>query len=172
MPAHTRIQTSTPTQFLLAAFILSFLSLRPSRPQSSQPASLFHEDVLAELTPGAEVKQTLVGDHHLAWVEKLGDRRTVHLDGKELGNAYDDIKYLQFSRDESRVIFFGKRSSEWYFVDDGKEDSKACSSPTSVAFQPDGSSIAYGECREKKCRLVIDGSEIRAEIQRHLLSEI
>jgi len=94
---------------------------------------------------------------------KLGDKRSVHLDGRQLGNAYDDIKYLQFSRDESRIVFFGKRSSEWHFVDDGKEDSKACSSPTSVAFQPDGSSIAYSECREKRCRLVVDGSEIGAE---------
>jgi len=81
MPAHIRLRTSTPTQFLLAALLVSFLTIRSSRSQSAQPASLFHEDVLAELTPGAEVKQTLVGDHHLAWIEKLGDKRSVHLDG-------------------------------------------------------------------------------------------
>jgi hypothetical protein len=53
MPAHIRLRTSTPTQFLLAALIVSFLTIRPSRSPSAQPASLFHEDVLAELTPAS-----------------------------------------------------------------------------------------------------------------------
>jgi hypothetical protein len=131
MPAHIRISS----KFLIAALTVPLLFFSPSHSQSNQSASLFHEDLLAELTPGAEAKQILVGNHHLAWIEKLGDKRSVHLDGQQLGSAYEDVKYLQFSSDESRLVFFGKRSRAWYFVDDGKEDSKAISSPTAVAFQ-------------------------------------
>jgi hypothetical protein len=159
MPAHTRISA----KFLVAALTLPLLFLSPSHSQSTQSAAPFHEEVLAELTAGAEAKQTLVGNHHLAWIEKLGDKRSVRLDGQQLGSAYEDIKYLQFSRNESRLVFFGKRSRAWYFVDDGKEDSKAISSATAVAFQPDGPSLAYGECNEHACRLVIDGKESAAE---------
>jgi hypothetical protein len=71
MPAHTRISA----KFLLAALTLPLLFLSPSHSQSDQSASPFHEEVLAKLTPGAEAKQILVGDHHLAWIEKLGDKR-------------------------------------------------------------------------------------------------
>jgi hypothetical protein len=163
MPAHNRIRISTSEQILLAAFIVSFLALRPSHPQSNQPASLFHEDVLAELTPGAEAKFVLVGNHHLAWVEKQNDKRTLHLDGKQIGGSFDDIKYLQFSRDESRLAFFGKRSSEWLFVLDGQEHSNRYTTPTAISFQPDGDSFAYCECKGKKCRLVVDGAETGAE---------
>lgn len=159
MPANIR----TSVQFLAAALALPLLLLSPSHPQSNQSASLFHEDVLAELTPGTEAKQILVGAHHLAWVEKLNDKRSVRLDAKQLGGSFDDIKYLQFSREESRLVFFGKRSRAWYFVDDGKEDSKAISSPTAIAFQPDGPSLAYCECSERTCRVVIDGKESGAE---------
>ena len=81
MPAHIRISS----KFLIAALTVPLLFFRPSHSQSNQSASLFHEDVLAELTPGAEAKQILVGNHHLAWIEKLGDKRSVHLDGQQLG---------------------------------------------------------------------------------------
>ena len=52
MPANIR----TSVQFLAAALALPLLLLSPSHPQSNQSASLFHEDVLAELTPGTEAK--------------------------------------------------------------------------------------------------------------------
>jgi len=153
-----RIPTVISAGTLAVVFAAGFLY--PPLPRSAQTApSPFHEEVLAEITPGADIKMVIVGNHHLAWVEKQGDKRTVHLDGKPLGSAYEDVKYLQFSRDESRLVFFGKRSGAWYFVDDGKENPKAYSSPTGVAFQPEGSSIAFCECSEKRCRLIVDSSE-------------
>jgi hypothetical protein len=146
MPAHTRISA----QFLCAILIVSFLVLRTSRSQSNQSASVFHEEILAEITPGAEVKQIVVGNHHLAWVEKQADKRTVFLDSKQQGGIYDDVAHLIFSPDESHFAFFGKQSSKWSFVLDGEERSNGYSSTTSLAFQPEGTAMAYCQCREKK----------------------
>jgi hypothetical protein len=141
MPAHARISA----QFLCAILIVSFLVLRASRSQSNQ--SVFHEEVLAEITPGAEAKQVVVGNHHLAWVEKQADKRTVVLDSKQQGGTYDDVAHLIFSPDESHLAFFGKQSSKWSFVLDGQERSNGYSTTTALAFQPDGTAMAYCQCR-------------------------
>ena len=157
---HTKIAA----QILLATSALLFLPLTPTHPQSTQfLPSAFHEDLLAEISPGAEVKQTIVANHHLAWIEKQGDKRTVHLDGKQQGGTFEDIKYAEFSRDESHFAFFGKRASDWLLVLDGQEKFSGYSRITSVAFQPDGNSIAFCACRDKKCRLVVDGADTGAE---------
>jgi hypothetical protein len=163
MPTPNRFRSTA--QSLTAAFALAFLSLTPSHRQSTQSTSLFHEELLAEISPGAEVKETVVGEHHLAWREKLGDKRTVRLDGKQQGGAYDDVKYLTFSRDESHFAFFGKRSSEWILVVDGEEHPNGYTKATGINFQPEGTAMAYCECREKKCRLVVDGTESGAEYE-------
>jgi hypothetical protein len=156
MPSLTHSKLAA--QLLLTASALLFLTA--AAPQSSQsPSSAFHEELLAEISPGAEVKQTLVSTHHLAWIEKIGDRRTVRLDGKPQGGSFDDIKYLGFSPDESHFAFFGKRASDWLLVLDGQEKSPGYSRITAVAFQPDGNSIAFCACRDKKCRLVADGAD-------------
>jgi hypothetical protein len=165
MPRHFRPKIAA--QFLLPSSALLFLSLTATRPQSTQSSqgapSAFHEDLLAEISPGAEVKQTIVSTHRLAWIEKLGDKRTVRLDGKQQGGAFEDIKYAEFSPDESHFAFFGKRASEWILVLDGQEKSSGYTRATSVAFQPDGYSIAFCACREKKCRLTVDGADTGAE---------
>src|ERR1700690_1758850 len=148
MPPHRH--PKLVAQFLFTASALLFLIATPTHPQSTQSApSAFHEDLLAEISPGAEVKQTIVSAHHLAWIEKQGDKRTVRLDGKQQVGAFEDIKYAEFSPDESHFAFFGKRASEWLLVLDGQEKSPGYSRATSVAFQPDGTSIAFCACREK-----------------------
>src|SRR6266446_1338001 len=87
-------------------------------------ASTFHEEVIAEMTPGSEWKQGLAGEKHLAWVEKQGNKRTVRLDGKQQGGIYEDVKYPAFSSDEGHLAFFGKRNSVWILVLDGQEHSQ------------------------------------------------
>ncbi len=150
----------------ILAIALAFFCATRAQSQAAQPApSSFHEDPLAEIFPGAEVKQVLASGHRLAWVEKQGGKHTVRLDGKQQGDAYDEIKSLAFSSDESHFAFFGKRSSEWIFVLDGQPRSNGYSTATDAAFQPAGPGMAYGECREKKCRLVVDGSETGAEYE-------
>jgi hypothetical protein len=153
-----------PARFPAASLALVFFCVAPVLAAQSSP-SLFHEDVVAEITPGAEAKQILVGDHHLAWVEKLGDKRTVFLDGKQQGATYDEVKFLDVNPEESHLVFFGKKASEWIFVLDGQERPGGYASATAVAFQPNGSSIAFGECREKKCRLVVDGALTGSEYE-------
>jgi hypothetical protein len=131
----------------------------------SQEASLFHEEVIAEMSPGSELKDELVTLSHVAWGENTGGKRTVKLDGVQQGGVYDDAKYLDASVDEKHFGFFAKRGSAWIFVLDGQEDSPEYTKITAIDFQPKGSSIAYGACHEKKCRLVVDGSETGAEYE-------
>ena len=129
-------------------------------PQAPPAASApFHEEVIAEITPGNQYKSGFVGYKHLAWVENQGGKRIVRLDGKQQGGVYDDVKYLGFNQDESHFVFFAKHRSSWVFVQDGQEYPPEYSKPSSVEFQPKASSYAFCACHEKKCRLVIDGTE-------------
>jgi hypothetical protein len=137
----------------------------PSRGQAAASGSLFHEEVIGEVSPGAEVKHTAVGDHHLAWAEKQGGKYIVRLDGKQQGDSYDAVDFLAFSRDESHLTFSGKRGSEWIVVMDGQPRANGYTYTTSVTFQPQGSAMAYGACRGKKCHLVVDGTETGAEYE-------
>ncbi len=159
---------SIATQLLAIAFSLSVLAARTAQAQSNPatpPASPFHEDLLAEISPGAEVKLTYASNHHLAWVENLSGKRTVRLDAKKQGGEYDDVQRLEISRDESHFVFSGKRGSEWIFVLDGQEHANGYTYIASAAFQPGGTSIAYTACKEKKCHLIVDGAETGAEYE-------
>ena len=129
----------------------------------SPEASAFREEVIAEMSPGSEIKDEVVTLSHVAWVENVGGKRTVKLDGAQQGGVYDDAKYLDASFDEKHFGFFAKRGSAWIFVLDGQEHSPEYTKITAIDFQPKGNSIAYGACHEKKCRLVVDGNETGAE---------
>src|SRR5271165_4365373 len=78
-------------------------------PAAGQPsaASAFHEQVIAEITPGSEMKFSLVGRSHLAWIEKRDGKETVRLDGVQQGGTFDDVKYMDFSSHEAHLAFFG-----------------------------------------------------------------
>lgn len=140
------------------------ISASQSQTQSSQaPAATFHEEVIAEMSPGSTYEAAFVGNKHLAWVEKRVSTRVVLLDGKGQGGAYDEVKDLSFNDDESHFAFIGKRNSSWVLVLDGQDHSPEYSKITSFQFQPSGSSIAFGGCNKKKCRLVVDGAETGPE---------
>jgi len=130
----------------------------PSGPKPTTAA--FHEELIAEMTPGGKYESAVVGDKHLAWVEKQGSSQIVLLDGKQQGGAYDEVKSLRFSHEETHFAFTAKRKSSWVVVLDGAEHSPEYTAVSSIVFQPKGSSLAYCACQEKKkCRLVIDGAE-------------
>jgi hypothetical protein len=130
----------------------------PAAPRASAPS--FHEETIAEIPPGSEVKEMLARSDHLAWVEKSGDKWTVRLDGKRQGGTYEGVERMGFAAGAAHLAFFGKRNSKWVFVLDGEERSPAYASTTSIAFQPRGPSFAYGACAEKKkCSLFVDGKE-------------
>jgi hypothetical protein len=126
-------------------------------------ASAFHEQVIAEISPGSELKTSVVGRNHIAWIEKRDGKETVRLDGAQQGGSFDDVKFLDFGSHEAHLAFFGKRDSAWIFVLDGQEHSQRYKKFTSIAFQPKGNSYAYCGCVDKKCRLTVDGAEAGAE---------
>jgi hypothetical protein len=133
--------------------------------QSTASARSFHEEIIGELSPGSEPQDMAASEHHVAWVEKRGDSRTVRLDGKQQGGVYQEVKYLEGSADETHLAFFGKRSSKWFLVIDGQERPQEYTKTSSLAFQPKGTSLAYCACLEKKCRLVVDGADTGAEYE-------
>lgn len=142
----------------IASFGVISASLLTSKSREPRPeAASFQEQLIAEMTPGSEFKGALAGKEHVAWVENQGGKRTVRLDGKQQGAAYDDVRYLEFNSDDSHLAFFGKRSKSWVFVLDGQEQPAEYSKIAAVDFQRDGGSYAFCACNEKKCQLVVDG---------------
>ena len=73
------------------------------------PESQIKERLVGEISPGAELATARSTENHLAWVEKAGGKKTVRLDGKQIGGAYEDVKYLAFSADEQHLAFIAKR---------------------------------------------------------------
>ncbi len=157
--------------FFVCFFVMGSVGLR-GKGQEKEPAgskqstTAFHEEVIAEMTPGSKFETGLVGDKHLAWAEKRVSTQIVLLDGKQQGGAYDEVKSLQFNEDESHLAFFAKRKSSWVLVLDGAEHPPEYTEASSIAFQPKGSSLVYCACQQKKkCRLVVDGAETGAVYQ-------
>lgn len=151
------------TLFCLRTPATSLFGRRTQTPAPPLAAAAFHEEVIAEMTPGSKYEAAFVGNKHLAWVEKRVSTQIVLLDGKQQGGAYDDVKHLGFNDDESHFVFFAKRNSSWVLVLDGQEHSSEYSKITSLEFQPAGNSYTFCACIKKKCRLLVDGVETGAE---------
>lgn len=153
--------------FLLGTTAYPSAGQAPQTPSTPVTPFAFHEEVMAEMSPGSEYKKAFIGDSHLAWAESQGGSVTVRLDGKQQGQTYKEVSHLNFNADESHFVFFGQRTnSSWVFVLDGQEKSPEYKEVTAVVFQPNGTSYAYGACQEKKkCKLVVDGAETGAEYQ-------
>jgi hypothetical protein len=132
-------------------------------PGQANAATPFREEVIAEITHGSDLKLSVVGRNHLAWIEKRDGKETVRLDGKQQGGIFEDVKYLDFGSHEAHLAFFGKRDSAWIFVLDGQEHSQRYKKFTSITFQPKGDSYSYCACIEKKCRLTVAGTETGSE---------
>jgi hypothetical protein len=144
----------------IASVGISSGSLRATTSTEPRPdTASFQEQAIGEMTPGSEFKGAVAGKEHLAWVEHMGGKRTVRLDGKQQGGAYDDVRYPNFNAEASHLVFFGKRNGKWVFVLDGQEQPAEYSKIATVDFQRDGSSYAFCACNDKKCSLVVDGKE-------------
>jgi hypothetical protein len=142
-------------------FIASFIFL--ISPAWSQSAPLFHEEVLAEIASGGNFKSVATSGDRLAWVEENSGKRTVRLDGKMQGSAYDDVRHMAFGA--GHLMFFGKRGASWLLVVDGQEQSRAYEKVSSIAFQPGGTSWAFTACEGNKCRLHVNGDERGPEFE-------
>lgn len=132
----------------------------------SSAAPVFHEDLIAEVPSGTDLKEWTSAGDHVAWQEKKRGDWIVKLDGKQQGGTYEEVKHMHFSADGTRLAFFGKRKGKWLLVLDGQEGSSDYTFMTVVAFQPHGSSYAFCSCSEKKtCHLVVDGKESGADYE-------
>ena len=129
------------------------------------PPSQVKEELVGEISPGAELAGARSSENHLAWVEKAGGKKTVRLDGKQIGGTYDDVKYLEFSKDEQHVAFIAKRQSKWVLVVDGADHSREYGKMTAPTLSANGKFFAVGTCVEKKCRLVVNEEEIGPEFE-------
>lgn len=127
---------------------------------ASPAASGFHEELIADIPAGSELKQWTASRNHVAWEEKNGKVCIVKLDGRQQGASYDGVQFMSLSPDGAHLHFFGKRDNKWVHVLDGKEASPPYTGPTSIAFQPDTTSFAYGACsNKKKCYIFVNDKE-------------
>src|SRR4051794_38214132 len=111
------------------------------------------ETVVAQVSPGAELVLARMAKGHIAWVEKQGGKRVVRIDGKQLGAAYDDVRYLHFNPNATKLAYAAKRNSKWILVIDGNESTEFAED-LSLVWNPKSDSYAYAGCPEKhKCAL-------------------
>ncbi len=129
------------------------------------PESQIKEQLIGELSAGAEMVTARSTENHLAWVEKSNGKKTVWLDGKRIGGTYDDVKYLEVSSDEQHLAFIAKRQSKWVLVVDGADRSREYGRLTAPELSANGKFFAVGACLEKKCRLVVNEEEIGPEYE-------
>jgi hypothetical protein len=134
-------------------------------PTNAFPASKIRETLIAEATAGSEISWARSTQNHLAWVEKASGKKTVRLDGKQIGASYEDVKYLSHSADEQHLGFIAKRNSKWVMVVDGEERSRDYGRMTAPHLSANGKTFAVGACNEKKCHLVVDNAEIGADYE-------
>lgn len=135
-------------------------------PHKVFPAMKITEEVIGEMSPGAEFWGAQSTEDHLAWIEKGKDGgRIVKLDGKQLGASYDEVKNLDFSTDQEHVIWAAKKSSKWVIVLDGEVKTKEYGKLTAPTINANGKHFAVGACELKKCRLVVDGEEVGPEFE-------
>ncbi len=137
----------------------------PKVQSNAFPASKIHETLIAEATAGSEVSWARSTENHLAWVEKANGKKTVRLDGKQIGASYEDVKYVAHSADEQHLGFIAKRNSKWVMVVDGEERSRDYGRMTAPHLSVNGKTFAVGACNEKKCHLVVDNAEIGADYE-------
>jgi hypothetical protein len=168
----------------MATLLLSFCSLAfaqdpaspvPAVPTPAQevskatnnafPASKIRETLIAEATAGSEISWARSTENHIAWVEKANGKKTVRLDGKQIGASYEDVKYLTHSSDEQHLGFIAKRNSKWVMVVDGEDRSRDYGRMTAPHLSANGKTFAVGACNEKKCHLVVDNAEIGADYE-------
>ncbi len=137
----------------------------PKAQSNAFSASKIHETLIAEATAGSEVSWARSTENHLAWVEKANGKKTVRLDGKQIGASYEDVKYVAHSADEQHLGFIAKRNSKWVMVVDGEERSRDYGRMTAPHLSVNGKTFAVGACNEKKCHLVVDNAEIGADYE-------
>jgi hypothetical protein len=129
------------------------------------PEAQIKEQLIGEISPGAEIATARSTEDHLAWVEKAEGKSTVRLDGKQIGDTYEDVKYLRFSADEQHLAFVAKRKSRWVLVVDGADKSREYGKLTAPELSTNGKFFAVGACLEKKCRLAMNGEEMGPEFE-------
>lgn len=96
-----------------------------------------------------------------AYVGKKGDDPFLFLDDKEFGHGYGAIKGIRdftFSPDGRRwAAAFVLSKEEYVVLVDGKEIGRGLGSPRKVAFNADGSRVAWLEDRKTSWRAFLDG---------------
>jgi len=137
----------------------------PKVPTGAFPTSKIRETLIAEATAGSEISWARSTENHLAWVEKANGKKTVRLDGKQVGGSYEDVKYVTHSADEQHLGFIAKRNSKWVMVVDGEDRSRDYGRMTAPHLSANGKTFAVGACNEKKCHLVVDNAEIGADYE-------
>jgi len=133
---------------------------------SKAPVSVdVKESVLAEAPSGTHPKWLNAVPDHVGWAEAGHGQSVVRLDGKQVGEAYDDAKFVTLSVDGEHVAFIGSRKGEWGVVVDGVERTRHYKylGPPAVDFAE--GRVAVSACNGDHCHLLADTTEIGPEFE-------
>lgn len=132
--------------------------------RTAMPPSQIQEVVVAEVPSGRKIIAQYSVDGHLIWIEEAGDTKSVWLDGRQSGTAYDELRFVTYWPEAKRLAFVGKRNSRLMLVADGVESSVSYKNMGEPVLYPDGR-LAAPAAREHKFRLLVDGEETGPEYQ-------
>jgi len=126
------------------------------------PAAQIHETLIAEARQGSDIVAIRVSgtgaERRVAWLEETKGSKTVWLDGKQVAGPYDEVKYFAFRAQGGPVVVVATRKSKWTLKIGEQEYGGDYSKITAPDVGPEGQSLA-GVCRDKTCRLMVDGHE-------------
>ena len=129
------------------------------------PSISVKETVIAEMPAGTEVGSTYVNQEHTAWVLNTHGTRSVWLDGKQVGQSYDDATDVRLSRDGQHITWIAKRDGKWFALLDGVERTHHYGKMTAPALDANAKAILAGGCDGKRCHMLVDTVETGTEFE-------
>lgn len=131
------------------------------RPRKNAASRLqVREQLIAKIRNSDELKSLEAAGGHVAWAEQnVGSNKwTVYEDGNQIGGKYENVEYLEFSPNGSRLAFFGLKGSAWHPVINGQERPSVYTGVSQTAFQPHGLGWAFRACYvQGTCTMVVNG---------------
>jgi hypothetical protein len=118
---------------ILAVALVAVLSPQQGARPTPIPAARVHETLISESPRGSDIKaiRLVLGDavRHVASVEEANHASIVRLDGKQVGNAYEAVKYPAFLVDYplrqasayASKYFCSDDAVEWYWFDPARK---------------------------------------------------
>ncbi|HSK46171.1 MAG TPA: hypothetical protein VLA83_20035, partial [Candidatus Binatia bacterium] len=148
--------------FWLLALLLVWghLSCMAQQPAAKPSTPRIHEEVLAEISGRGKLVDVFVSHQgEMVWIELYPDyTQAVLLNGKLMGDYYNEVKYVAESPDGKLWAFTVRRKSKWVLIINGQVRTGEYDEMLSPDITNDGHFLVPAR-KDGKWRMVADGKD-------------